>query len=319
MRAQSPPRSSSVQDQQADVHENAPPPSVGQPEENAIRSWLVGGMRRLAIDPRRSRGRHRQARQLLTENSTSVSTMHDRWSGFVSALQRHTVHNALAQLDVRERQVLTLAYLQGHTNREIAAMLSVSVSTVGRRLSAALEKLEHQVWRAGTWVSVIVFLGLGHKFRRTASFQRLASAVRSAGWPDIIAVSAAGTVTAIALGVVVAGHDSPAQRQRAVQVIGSPYPFGSLMEQPSPPKTQPPVPPSGTITESGQLPRGTSATSQTGHSASGTTVSTDPGCDGNPTNAPPAVPVGPSSGHPAGAPVTHPTAGGCGPHGAQVS
>jgi len=35
------------------------------------------------------------------------------------------------------------------------------------------------------------------------------------------------------------------------------------------------------------------------------------GCGGNPTNAPPAVPVGPRAGHPSGAPVTHPSAGGC--------
>ncbi len=319
MRAPSLPLSNGVQDEQADFHENAPGPPVGHSEANAIRSWLVGGTRWLAIDPRRNRGRHGQARQLLAENGTSVATMHDRWSGFVSALQRHTVHSALAQLDERERQVLTLAYLQGHTNREIAAMLSVSVSTVGRRLSAALERLEHQVWRAGIWVSVIVFLGLGHMFRRTASFQRLVSTVRSAGWPDIVAVSAAGTVTAIALGLVAASNDSPAQRHQAAQVTGSPYPFGSLKEHAYPFKAQSPVTPSGTVTESGQLPRGTSATGQTGHSAAGTTASTDPGCDGNPTNAPPALPVGSPSGHPTGAPVTHPAAGGCGPHGAEVS
>jgi RNA polymerase sigma factor (sigma-70 family) len=313
LRAPSMPWSSGVQDKQADVDE------IGQPEANAIRSWLVGGARWLAIDPRRSRGRHRQARQLLAENGTLVATMHDRWSGFVSALQRHTVHSALARLDERERQVLTLAYLQGHTNREIAAMLSVSVSTVGRRLSAALESLEHEVWRAGTWVSVIVFLGVGHIFSRTVSFQRLASTVRSAGWPDILALSAAGAATAIALGVVVAGHDSPAQRQRATQASASPHQFGSLIEQASPFTTQSLLPPSGTIKESGQLPRGNSKTRQTDHSAAGTRASTDPGCDGNPTNAPPAVPVGSRSGHPAGAPITHPTAGGCGPHGAEVS
>src|SRR5439155_21782048 len=35
------------------------------------------------------------------------------------------------------------------------------------------------------------------------------------------------------------------------------------------------------------------------------------GCHGNPTSAPPPVPVGSPTGHPTGAPVTHPTAGGC--------
>lgn len=319
MKAPSLPRSSDVQDQQADVHENAPAAESGHPEANAIRSWLIGGTRWLAIDPRRNRGRHTQARQLLAEDGTSVATMTNRWRGFVSALQRHTVHSALAQLEERERQVLTLAYLQGHTNREIAAKLSVSVRTVGRRLSAALESLEREISRAGTSVSVIVLLSLAYMFRRTASLQRLASTLRSMGWQEIVAVSAAGTVTAIALGVVVAGHDSPVQRHPAVQAASSPYPFGSLVEQASPFTSQSPVTPSGTISESGQLPRGGTTTGQTGDSAAGTTASTDPGCDGNPTSAPPVVPVGPRSGHPAGAAVTHPTAGGCGPHGAEVS
>src|SRR5439155_1576805 len=35
------------------------------------------------------------------------------------------------------------------------------------------------------------------------------------------------------------------------------------------------------------------------------------GCHGNPTSAPPPVPVGPRGDHPSGAPVTHPGPGGC--------
>ena len=96
------------------------------------------------------------------------------WGGLVSALQRHTVHGELAQLSKEDRQILSLAYLSGHTNREIAAMLRVSVSTVRRRLSAALARLEESMRRAGTWVSVLALLGL-------ATYGRIAHSVRCAG------------------------------------------------------------------------------------------------------------------------------------------
>src|SRR5205085_3782031 len=137
-----------------------------------MRAWLVQGTRRFAVDPRRRLGRHGEARRMLASDEEPAAGPDGGWRGLVSALQRHTVHGELAQLSKEDRQILSLAYLGGHTNREIAAMLHVSVSTVRRRLSAALAHLEESMRRAGAWVSSLALLGL-------ALYGRLAHSVRS--------------------------------------------------------------------------------------------------------------------------------------------
>jgi len=48
------------------------------------------------------------------------------------------------------------------------------------------------------------------------------------------------------------------------------------------------------------------------HAANQASVTASRICYGNPTSAPPAVPVGPRAGHPQEPPVTHPGPGGCG-------
>ena len=289
-------------------------PAASHLESTAIRMWLVQGTR--AIDPRRVRGSHGPARQLLAENGAPAASAHDRWSGFVSALQRHTVVAALAQLSERERQVLTLAFVHGHSNREIAAMLSISASSVGRRLSSGLEKLENQMWRAGTWLSALLLLLLGYISGRAAIAHRLTGAVRSAGWTEIVALSAAATVTAIALGAVVAENRAAPPRHPAVATAGVPFSAGSVTASTQATSASPGAPGSQ-VEDSRGKPAGGAASTHTGQAAAGPAAATDPGCDGNPTNAPPAVPVGPRGRHPAGSPVTHPTAGGCGPHGVE--
>jgi len=79
-----------------------------------------------------------------------------------SALNRHTIEGGLSQLSSEERRLITLAYQEGRTNREIAVMLGISISTVARRLSAALERLDRYVHRAGAWISTIVLLGFAN-------------------------------------------------------------------------------------------------------------------------------------------------------------
>ena len=239
------------------------------------------------------------------------------WGGLVSALQRHTVHGELAQLSKEDRQILSLAYLSGHTNREIAAvlhflhgyryreiaaMLRVSVSTVRRRLSAALARLEESMRRAGTWVSVLALLGL-------ATYGRIAHSVRTMRWPSTVAMVAAGTATAVAVGVAVVGPGTfdlkPSlvpPTSRSMQLTGSvPSAIPALLVSITP----------NVIATATKHPNG--------HFASATKQATTElsskkslGCHGNPTSAPPAVPVGPREGHPTAPPVTHPGPGVCG-------
>jgi hypothetical protein len=155
-----------------------------------MRTWSIRGTRRLTVDPRRRYGRHGGARRLLSADGEVADDLRGAWGGLVSALQRHTVHGELALLSREDRLILSLAYLSGHTNREIAAMLEVSVSTVRRRLSQALSRLEESLRRAGLWVSALL-LGA------------LAAAGRNTRLPGTVAVVVAGTAAAVTLTVVV--------------------------------------------------------------------------------------------------------------------
>src|SRR5690242_4155935 len=161
-----------------------------------MRTWLRTGARGFVVDPRRRLGKHGGARKMLATDGEVESSQHGGWSGLVSALQRHTVHGELAQLSKADRQILSLAYLSGHTNREIAAMLNISVSTVGRRLSAALARLEESMRRAGLWVTSLALLAL-------AGYGRISQFVRTNRWPSTVALLAAGTATTVAVSTFV--------------------------------------------------------------------------------------------------------------------
>jgi hypothetical protein len=140
-----------------------------------MRSWLARGIHTFGIDSRRLGGRG-HARRVLGEDGASALRAAGPWRELASALQRHTLLSALSRLSAAERQIVTLAYLEGRTNRQIAASLGVSVSTVGRRLWLALEHLDEHVRRTGTWVSSILLLGLVYVVDRFARLGRFANA-----------------------------------------------------------------------------------------------------------------------------------------------
>jgi DNA-binding CsgD family transcriptional regulator len=270
-----------------------------------MRTWLVRGTRRFVVDPRRRFGRFGGARRLLSNDAEAPSTPHGAWGGLVSALQRHTVHGELAQLSREDRQILSLAYLGGHTNREIAAMLNVSVSTVRRRLSIALARLEESMRRAGIWMAA---LGLG----ALGLYNRIAHSGRTTRWPSTVAMVAAGTVSAVTIGVVAvnppvaqAGAQTSQVRATAPAVIlsrfGAPFSVGSTTTRALIDLAGPAVPNERHVPASGWL-----VTQDAQQTAAF-------GCHGNPTDAAPIVPVGARGPHPV-APILHPGSGGCGPN-----
>ncbi len=176
-----------------DGTETGPEAPPEQKANGAMLSWLVRGTHKVAIDQRRRFGRHQQSRRLLAADSAKTSNGHGTWEDLVAALQRQAVHGALAQLRKTDRQILTLAYLQGHSNREIANMLGVSVRTVSRRLSAALARLDDHVRQAKIWVTSIAIVALAH--------------VRGARLPGGVSTSAVAAAAVVALGVVAVGPE----------------------------------------------------------------------------------------------------------------
>lgn len=206
-----------------------PVSAADRPANEAIRSWLVRGVHTFAIDPRRLGGRG-LARRVLGEDRRLAPGVVGGWLEMISALQRHTIHNALAHLSPEERQVVTLAYLEGHTNARIAAMLGVSVSTVRRRLWLALEHLDGYLRRAGTWVSAMLLLGLLSAAAQAARVGRVASRTASADWPHKLAAAVAvSTLTVGGIGLAAAGLHSARSKPpvAGAPAHSAPIPFGA--------------------------------------------------------------------------------------------
>ncbi|OLE81610.1 MAG: hypothetical protein AUG06_00810 [Actinobacteria bacterium 13_1_20CM_2_65_11] len=279
---------------------------------DAMRSWLVSGIHLFVVDPRRRFGVHGRAKELLVVDRPAKPGVSERWQTLGAALHRHTVQDGMSQLSPEERRVLTLAYLEGRTNHEIAAMLGVSVSTVRRRLWVALQRLDEYVNRTGAWLSAFALVVGAYVVSHADRLGRwVATAVGSAEKAQRMAATlAAGAATVAVVGVVSFTSDSAMQRKLPPAATARLIPHTRLDAPPSAPSGPQTVGRSGTqpggVVAPGDLESndGSTGTSSTGGHHNN-------GCDGNPTSAPPPVPVGSKTSHPTGAPVTHPTAGGC--------
>lgn len=268
--------------------------------------------RRSTPDPRRRLGRHAEARRFLAEHGRNASVTPGVWDGLLNALRSHAIQDTLASLATWEREVLHLAFLEGRTNREIAAILSISRSTVRRRIVLGLASLDDQLRRVGTKASAILLALSASALARARLAGHAVTALRASPAGSVVLATVAGA----AVGAVVVGSIAGNQ--------------GVTAREPGPARSATQVTAGAPLVGALQLPEGSSALAGPfvlthGNSAPpGSTAGTspkangqlDPGCDGNPTNAPPTTPVGPRTVHGV-APVTHPAAGGCGPHGVE--
>jgi sigma-70-like protein len=278
----------------------------------ALRSWLVRGTHRVAVHPRRRTGQHRGARELLAADAGWLPGDRSGWRGLVSALQRHSVLHALEQLRKGDRDILTMAYLEGHTNQEIGRMLRVSARTVSRRLSAALSQLEEHARNVGIWVAAFALVALGVLSRPGATYTRVAGALRSDRWTLVAAVGTASVVTAASIAALattpVSPLASPSTFSPAARSINAPLvTFLTTADTPSSPVK---------VVVQAIEPTGQTHKAKSTHDLVTQTTpanATTHGCGGNPTNAPPVTPVGPRGSGPHTSPVTHPGPGGCGP------
>jgi len=282
---------------------------------------LIAGRRRAndlesspATDSRRRLGGHSRARQFLVSGHSAAVTAEGRWRGLVSALQRHAIENALVEMSPEDKEVLTLAYLQGQTNSEIAARLSVSARTVRRRLSIALARLEERARRSGAWISSITTAAFLHIAEQGARVGRAVGDMRPGDWSTgLTAALTAGALTAVGLSLLVADHRASSvdlsRAPAAAPYAGLPYAIGPTVKSPL---ADSPLEPARTRLPAGQ-PAALASRESSGANLASPNHSRDTveGCQSNPTSAPPIVPVGPPQGHPSGAPVTHPSAGGC--------
>jgi hypothetical protein len=200
----------------------------------------------------------------------------------------------MAEMPKEDQHLLTLAFLHGHTNDEIAQMLNVSVRTVGRRLSTALGKLEDHVQTLGIWMLSAVLV--------------LLAQLRMLRDHQAVTIAAASAATVVAFAVVASSPAVLPAKSGFVPATGH-----SISA----------IPPADWVPDSSQsAPAAGLSIDTDGNAAKPARISghqapletTTNGCGGNPTDAAPTTPVGPRGPIPHGAPVTHPGPGGCGPH-----
>ena len=289
---------------------------VGGPARmDALRSWLVSGIHLFVVDPRRRFGDHGRAKELLIVDSREPHGASDQWHKLAAAFHRHTIRGGLAQLSPEERHLVTLAFLEGRTNRQIATAMGVSISTVQRRLGIALERLETYISRSGAWLPGVVLLVASYATVRAAGLGR--STTSFIGTPDraqkVAATLAVGALAAATVGLVGVSSESapPDSAQAAISHLIVPANESAQMLRSGPDAPR--------IVMAAQDRRDPATVSggQADSPALGTTrpvtlaLHSNHGCDGKPTNAPPMVPVGSKVTHRTGPPVTHPTARGC--------
>jgi RNA polymerase sigma-70 factor (ECF subfamily) len=109
-------------------------------ERTRFRAWLVRISFRLALDRLRSTKRRQQREaQWVFENSRN-----SRHSGENSEFQRQ-FDRALDELPEKQRLVLLLAAMEGHSLEEVSVLLAVPVGTVKSRLFFARKTLAEKL------------------------------------------------------------------------------------------------------------------------------------------------------------------------------
>ncbi len=99
------------------------------------RAWLFGIARNASLDELR---RRKRTASLLTDlPDDSVAAFEDE----DAVLRQSAVRAALANLDPRERELVSLKFFAGLSNAEIAGVLGLSESNVGTRLHRAVNRL----------------------------------------------------------------------------------------------------------------------------------------------------------------------------------
>src|SRR5256886_11643849 len=114
------------------------------------RTWLMTGARRTPIDRRRMRGAHKGLKKMLIEGMGNGEERPHAWKDFSGAMIRHAVDDALRSLPSEDKQVVTLAYFGGFSNREIAEQVGLTEATVQRRLRRALATISDHIQQGRT-------------------------------------------------------------------------------------------------------------------------------------------------------------------------
>ena len=109
--------------------------------KGSLRTWLITAVRNRSIDHLRGRAAHERQELELQPDLAEPAARADPWREVSLSLERMAVREAVGSLPSDQRQAIQLAYFGGYSQREIADMTQVPVSTVKGRMRLGLEKL----------------------------------------------------------------------------------------------------------------------------------------------------------------------------------
>jgi RNA polymerase sigma factor (sigma-70 family) len=118
-------------------------PTRFDPSEDDFAVWLLTMTHRRAVDAVREQTTSRRGVLTALEagEDWSPTQLPATNAATVARVAASRVRAALDRLPVEQRQVLALAYFGGHTQREIAVLTGVPLSTVQSRTWAAVQRL----------------------------------------------------------------------------------------------------------------------------------------------------------------------------------
>jgi len=110
------------------------------PGRGKLGSFVLTVVHHKAIDALRRR-RGQTARQITVDPANMENPAPDVSESVLHSLNREAVQRALAMLPEEQRRPILMAYFEGCTHVEIAAVLSIPLGTVKSRLRLGLEKM----------------------------------------------------------------------------------------------------------------------------------------------------------------------------------
>lgn len=109
-------------------------------QRGSLRAWLMTVVRNRGIDRIRSR-RSTVDIETADERSLLRTGPNPTWDAVVTRTSANELREALATLPEEQRRSVELAYFEGYTYREVAALTGVPPGTANGRMRLALAKL----------------------------------------------------------------------------------------------------------------------------------------------------------------------------------
>jgi RNA polymerase sigma-70 factor (ECF subfamily) len=122
-------------------------PEKFDPDRGTLRSYLLAQCHGRSVDLLRSETSRRRREQ--TDLRRTAEGGYDVEHEVLDMSVADHVKQAVATLPVGERQAIELAYLGGHTYREVAVLLNEPEGTVKSRIRAGLRRLRSELHAAG--------------------------------------------------------------------------------------------------------------------------------------------------------------------------